>query len=225
MTKLVERMKELLSYDPETGLFRWKVTRGGPRKAGDIAGTSASYIHLTFDGKTYYAHRLAWLYMTGEWPKGEIDHIDGDKKNNRFANLRDVSRSVNVQNVRRRGVHFAKKLGRWTAQIVSNGRNVHLGSYATEDEARQAYLAGKRVLHQGCPLNDRPPSIEDVSYLPSGINRRNTSGFTGVSFKRARGTYEAHICVAGKYKFVGHFRTAQEAAEARAKALQQRQAA
>ncbi len=95
-----ERVRELLHYDPETGIFTHKVSRGGV-SAGDIAGCldSLGYVRISLGrGASRFAHRLAWLLVYGKWPDGDIDHIDQAKANNRIANLRDVSRSANNQN-------------------------------------------------------------------------------------------------------------------------------
>lgn len=95
------RLKELLSYDPATGVFIWKVTRNGKMKVGLPAGSidrEDGYVEICLDRRDYKAHRLAWLYVTGAWPVYGIDHIDRDKTNNRFINLRDVPHSVNLKN-------------------------------------------------------------------------------------------------------------------------------
>src|SRR4051812_42640544 len=100
-----KRLKEVLHYDSETGVFTWLVRRngaGGPRNPGDRAGglIKVGYEAIGVDGTRYYTHRLAWLYMKGKWPDSTIDHIDGDRLNNRFANLRDVLRKTNNQNLK-----------------------------------------------------------------------------------------------------------------------------
>lgn len=106
------------------------------------------------------AHRLAWLYVYGEWPNGDIDHIDGDRLNNRIANLRDVSRRVNLENQRRpKACNKSGFLGvktfrdqRFQARIQVRGVQLHLGTFDTPHEAHAAYVAAKRNLHQGCTL-------------------------------------------------------------------------
>jgi hypothetical protein len=93
-----ERLREVLHYSPETGVFVRKISRG--RKAvGSVVGTTSNIVWI--DNASYRAHRLAWFYVTGAWPTHEIDHIDGDRANNRFLNLRDVTRSVNRENLKR----------------------------------------------------------------------------------------------------------------------------
>lgn len=151
------------SYDPETGLFDYRRPphRGGPRRMpGTI--TFNGYVCISIANKKHYAHRLAWLYMTGAWPLGQIDHIDGNRTNNRFANLRDVSPTVNGQNRKtaqkgtRSGVLGvvapAHKQPSYRAQIKVYGRGIHLGSFATVEEASAAYVAAKRRLHEGNTL-------------------------------------------------------------------------
>jgi len=108
-------------------------------------------------------HRVAWLYITGEWPRFYIDHIDGDKTNNRFSNLRDVDHGVNAQNLTKmkkmsksgllgvnliRGAHGDK----WTANIRVKGALVYLGTFNTSEAAQAAYIAEKRLSHPGCTI-------------------------------------------------------------------------
>lgn len=110
------------------------------------------------DGQNYYAHRLAWLYMTGRWPKEEIDHIDNDRTNDRFDNLREASRLLNSHNQRHPrkknkvgilGVTFSKKYKTYRASICLNYKKIHLGSFATASEASAAYQAAKKIFHKG----------------------------------------------------------------------------
>jgi hypothetical protein len=153
-----ERLRELLSYDPETGLFT-RLVRAGPRgKAGAVVGTSAEdYLICEIDSRPYRLHRLAWLYMHGEWPAGEIDHINGSKADNRLANLRDVSRSMNQQNKHRAGRNNRQGFagvtrtasGRFPARIKVDGALRHLGVFDTPEEAHSAWLVAKQQFHAG----------------------------------------------------------------------------
>jgi hypothetical protein len=154
------RLRELLVYDPLTGAFRWRVTRGRCR-AGTVAGsaTSDGYHRVMLDGEEHQAHRLAWLYMTGAEPAAEVDHIDGIKKNNVWTNLRDVPRQINSQNQRgpcrdsRAGLlGVCAKREKWQAQIGHEGTTRYLGVYATKEAAHNAYIAAKRSLHVGCTI-------------------------------------------------------------------------
>lgn len=151
-----ERLKELLHYDPETGVFTWRVSRG-TRAAGSEAGCVTSnheqkkharrpYVRkdIRVERKLYLAHRLAWLYMTGAWPPEQIDHIDGDALNNRFDNLRAVTHAQNHLNRPRNrnntsgviGVFFDKNgyCKPWRAQIDHNGKRWNKG-FKTKEEA------------------------------------------------------------------------------------------
>lgn len=99
-----EELKEVLTYDPETGVFIWKVRPGYRVKVGDKAGCVGAdgYSQIAYKGKLRKTHRLAWLYMTGKYPKEDIDHINGDKSDNRWDNLREASRQENCRNIKRR---------------------------------------------------------------------------------------------------------------------------
>lgn len=157
------RLRELLHYDPETGIFTWLVHRQRHR-AGNVAGSphSAGYVEIGVDGESYLAHRLAWLYVHGAWPAGDVDHRNGVRRDNRIVNLRDVSKVVNLQNrqgaasnnrARLLGVsRSAAKRPSWFARILVDGRQKHLGSFGTPEAAHAAYLAAKRQLHEGCTL-------------------------------------------------------------------------
>jgi hypothetical protein len=155
-----ERLRELLSYDPETGVFRRIVQVGTGRRAGSIAGALCDgYVVIHVASKRYKAHRLAWLHVHGTWPTGEIDHRNGLRADNRIVNLRDVSQSVNLQNQRYARVDSITRLrgasplrGKYAAQIFFNGRQHYLGLFATPEEAHDAYLVAKRKFHEGCTI-------------------------------------------------------------------------
>jgi len=144
-------MEKQYNYDPETGIFTWAIDKSG-RKAGEVAGYTQrnGYIIIREFGKSQSAHRLAWLYMTGEWPQGFIDHIDRNRANNAWANLRIVTRSQNARNSVRprlknpglpRGVIPTVTTGRFQAQACSKeGKTICLGCYDTIEEAHQTYL-------------------------------------------------------------------------------------
>lgn len=156
------RLRGFLQYDPDTGAFTWMRNVSIGKKAGDAAGgmTAERYIAISFENRTYKAHRLAWLYMTGDWPVGDIDHINGVRSDNRWRNLRDVPRSINVQNQRRAQVHNRAGLlgvqkrspGRYRARIIKGGCAHDLGTFDTPEKAHAAYLAAKRRLHEGCMI-------------------------------------------------------------------------
>lgn len=156
------RLREVLEYQPETGIFI-RIS-GYQKRIGKVAGRvhpKRGYREIHIDGKLYYAHRLAWLYMTGEWPKDEVDHKNHIRDDNKWSNLRDVTASVNQQNRiacqknSKSGFLGVKKHERcksrpWQAQIKSNGKILSLGYFSTPEEAHEAYINAKRIYHSGC---------------------------------------------------------------------------
>lgn len=154
-----KRLLELLSYQPETGEFKWQAKANRRVRIGDVAGClrSDGYLLVGIDGRTYRANRLAIFYVTGAWPRGVVDHFDGDTQNNALSNLRDVSVRINVENrhianrVKRSGlplgVFRARRGDRVTAKIAVAGKSVSLGTFATAEEAAEAYRTAKRRLH------------------------------------------------------------------------------
>lgn len=154
------RLKSLLRYDAETGDFVWRIRRTGGIDAGDKAGffhTKNGHRRIKIDGKLHYAHRLAWLYMTGEWPRHFIDHIDLSKANNAWSNLRGASHSDNIRNRRAhknsasglKGAYLNKARADcakpWRSSISVNGCVKYLGSFTTAEEANVAYANAATV--------------------------------------------------------------------------------
>ena len=157
------RAAELFVYNPEDGTFRWRVDiRVGRNKAfvlaraGDSAGFLSGYGYwsLSVDKVRTSGHRIAWLLMTGEWPQQDIDHINGDRADNRWTNLRLATRSENMENLR--GPHadnetgflgVSRKRDRFEASITKDRKRQRLGVFDTPQEAHQAYLKAKRALH------------------------------------------------------------------------------
>lgn len=147
MTLTQNRLKELLTYDPATGVFRWSETPRKGVRAGHVAGNitrDGKGVRIRIDRISYKAHRLAWLYVHGDWPSGEIDHAKGTPYDNRFTNLRDASHTQNMGNAKRRqdnssgfkGVaRSAAKQERWRAHL----RGKYLGSFDTREDAHAAY--------------------------------------------------------------------------------------
>ena len=143
-----ERLQFLLSYDPETGEFKFLVSRGG-RMSGSVAGyiQRDGYSKIRIDNYGHVAHRLAWLYVTGAFPTGELDHINGVRSDNRFSNLRDVSHTENQRNCGLasnntsgyRGVCFHKQMQRWMARVHVNDKKIYLGLFDTPEDAHAAY--------------------------------------------------------------------------------------
>ncbi len=151
----IQRLKELVTYDAETGCFAW-VRRMRGVKPGRAPGHLAAHGYWTIrlDQRPYYAHRLAWLYMTGEWPALEVDHINGNPSDNRWTNLRAADRTQNVVNRPRRrdsssgfkGVYRARS-GRFTCQVRIDGKARHLGTFDTAEEAFAARNAEAQRLY------------------------------------------------------------------------------
>ena len=151
------RLRELLVYDAETGVFYWRVdleTRAGPKMNGKKAGSLnwMGYEKIKIDGTLHSSHRLVWLYTHGEWPEGSLDHIDGNRANNRIGNLRPATRSQNSAN-RKSHRHIAPYRGvmphgpGFVARIHFKGVRHYLGYFTTKEAARDAYLAKARELH------------------------------------------------------------------------------
>lgn len=155
---IVDRLRELLHYDPDTGVFTWRSGRQGAGFAGAAAGgiNKRGYWRISVDYGRYMAHVLAWFYMTGEWPELDVDHRNNIRHDNRWNNLRHVTRGVNNQNQHHaKACNKAGFLGvspnrkRWSASIQVNGRKVHIGTFDSPIEAHEAYLHTKRQLHEG----------------------------------------------------------------------------
>lgn len=151
-----ERLLQVISYDRDTGLFIWRQTLSSRACAGKEAGTPDlhGYKQICIDGKIYKSHRLAVFYETKTWPKMDIDHIDGNKSNNKISNLREVTKSQNQFNrpVSKnsksgiKGVHMDGR-GRWRAYIAANGKKISIGSFGKKEDAALAYRAFEQKLH------------------------------------------------------------------------------
>lgn len=157
-TKLTQaRLKEVLHYGPETGLFTWLSTVIPPVYAGKISGYIDDYGYrvLNLDGNRRSQHRLAYLYMTGDYPVNQIDHVNGDRSDNRWCNLRPATDSQNRQNMKKKagtksrfqGVTWFPRDGTWMSRIGINYKSVFLGYFKTEEEAHQAYVSAKTQHH------------------------------------------------------------------------------
>lgn len=155
-------MMALYRYDAETGIFlrvarqtrsRQIVPLDHPVEAGTFKD---GYLRISLFGKSFYAHRLAWLFVHGRWPKDQLDHINGDRSDNRISNLRECTDAENRQNWTRPksnnphgliGVNWHAGANKFSAQIQINRKQKHLGLFETAEEAHSAYLAAKRSLH------------------------------------------------------------------------------
>lgn len=157
----VDYVRSRLHYAPDTGIFTW-ATGGRGIRCGAVAGciNADGYWLIRIGSAGHLAHRLAWFYANGEWPKHQIDHINGEKLDNRLVNLRDVPQYINKQNIRRplrgnrSGLLGVAKAGdgKWRAQIHLNRRQIYLGVFDCPSAAHSAYLAAKRELHAGCEI-------------------------------------------------------------------------
>ena len=156
MTITQDRLKELLSYDPDTGHFRW-LKSGGKRRtpAGCVDVERGGYIVIGIEGVLHQAHRLVWLYVFGRWPHKHMDHINCDRGDNRLCNLRECERSQNQANRGKqanntsgfKGVHFHPQGNKWRARIKSGDKDCSLGLYDTKEEAHAAYCAAAKRLN------------------------------------------------------------------------------
>jgi HNH endonuclease len=158
-----EYLKSVLDYNQETGDFIWKQRPDieGPwnkRYAGKVAGhrNKNGYVRIEIDDVPYWSHRLAWLWMTGEWPPKNIDHKDLIKGNTSWLNLRAATMSQNLANIAKRkdsnqpykGVYFRKTRNRWEARIRVGGKKYYLGEFKTAEAAHSAY-ASAALVHFG----------------------------------------------------------------------------
>lgn len=159
----VEKLRRVLDYDARTGILTWREKPSVAVKVGDAAGSkdARGYVRIGIENTVHAAHRLAWMHHTGQEPEGEIDHINGNKSDNRIDNLRDVPREINRQNLQRPrrhnksgilGVAIGQRPGTWNAHISHGGKQIHLGTFDSPKEASDAYIAAKRRLHPGCTI-------------------------------------------------------------------------
>lgn len=167
----------MLHYDPETGVFTWarasrKAKVGAQAGSPDVHG----YWQINLQARVFKAHRLAWFYVHCEWPNGQMDHINHDRKDNRITNLRIVD---NAENHRNRplqasnktgfhGVSFCKQTGRYRAKINVDGKQIHLGRFDTIEQAAAARaLANERYgFHPNHGIGQGIPTYYDRRKAP-----------------------------------------------------------
>ena len=156
----VQRLHQVLDYNKETGVFVWKHRDTHKEKLGQRAEikTTHGYLQITIDNSVYYAHRLAFLYVNNTWPN-VIDHINGEKTDNRIINIRSVSQKTNIENVRKVRKHNSNKLlgvyaskDKFQSKISVNGTCIYLGRFQTKEEAHEVFLQAKRKYHNGCTI-------------------------------------------------------------------------
>lgn len=162
----IERLKEALEYDPEAGELKWKVASGSasPR---ETAGTkhNRGYVAIGLDGTVMLAHRAAWALTHGHWPEAEIDHRDGDRANNKLANLREATHAQNMTNLALArnnssgvtGVDFMIRKNVWRASIWVDGKKKHLGVFKRKDDAVDARLRAQASIR---PFQPKPRYME-----------------------------------------------------------------
>jgi hypothetical protein len=163
-----ETLRKLLDYDPETGIFRRKVAPRNGIKVGDVAGTNHAYgyIEIGIFWHRYYAHRLAWLHVHGQWPAADIDHKNGRRDDNRISNLRAVSRRENGLNREKLkantsgccGVSFHKAAGKFRSYITDHRKQIHLGLFSTLEDAAAARKSAERA-HGYSPNHGREAAL------------------------------------------------------------------
>lgn len=153
-------VRSRLSYNPATGVLRWKRRTDGPhwwngKHAGKIAGTpmGCGYISIGIDGHQYLAHRLAFLIVEGRWPSHFIDHDEWDRSDNRWERIREATNAENLRNRgptkgrKYKGVYPTLTSGKWYAYIMYEGKGQRLGTYETQEEAYEAFCKRARELH------------------------------------------------------------------------------
>lgn len=154
-----DELKHLLDYNSGTGVFTWRVKSSRKIRIGTVAGCERDdgYRVIKIVGRMFFAHRLAWLYVYGVWPKNIIDHMNGNPADNRIDNLRDVTAGENQQNqIRVKG--YRRKRHKWQALIHIDGVTHCIGTFHSNDEAHAAYLAAKKIHHPTSPINERSNS-------------------------------------------------------------------
>lgn len=159
------RVREIAHYDPDTGIFTWRLSNSNRVKVGAEMGVlrKDGYLRVQLDGEKHYLHRLAWLYVYGHFPPIYIDHINGVRNDNRLCNLRLADYSLNSENQRKAksdnqvgilGIErvAGSKRNPWSARIRVKGKRLYLGVFPTSEEAYEAYVTAKRRLHAGCSI-------------------------------------------------------------------------
>lgn len=233
-----ERLKELLSYDPDTGIFKWRVHRFSV-KVGDIAGSlsDSGYVIIGINHRLYRAHRLAWLYVHGYFPENGLDHINRIRNDNRIINLREVSRSCNLRNAKGNSGSFSgikgvvPHLGVWRVFITVKGKMLWLGGFSSkyfaaksryEAEIKHGYITCDSYSEAKKYIDAHPATPEEESIEAAYREKvriraviSNTSGVTGVTWNTAMKKWIAQIQVRGKNIYLGSYDSKSDAAKAR----------
>ena len=161
-SRLTHRIvKRVVNYDPKSGIFTWKVRVCNKFRVGHIVGgrDARGYISIKIGGLRDYAHRLAWLYMTGKYPTHQIDHINGCRFDNKWVNLREANNTLNAENRRKAAITnktgllgVVKRSRGFSSAVETNGHKTHCGIFDTAELAHRAYIKVKRKLHKGCTI-------------------------------------------------------------------------
>ncbi|MGJ0580565.1 HNH endonuclease [Xenorhabdus bovienii] len=159
-----QKLKSILTYDRNTGIFRWNLALSNRIKAGAMAGylNDLGYIRIMINGKNYAAHRLAWIYEYGYSPDNFIDHINGDKKDNRIVNLREATPYQNMHNLKTpktnksgiKGVYWHKRDNKWAVQIQINGKKISLGYFRCINDAKKTIMDAREKYHANFARHD-----------------------------------------------------------------------
>lgn len=154
-----QRLKDLIDYDPDTGVCHWRLSNSNRCVTGKVAGgiSTKGYRALTIDRVRYREHVLIWFYITGVWPKEQIDHKNEVRDDNKLGNLRKATRFMNAQNIRNPTARnkcgylgVSQHRGRFYASIRIMGKQTHIGSFDNPESAHNAYVLTKRKVHEGC---------------------------------------------------------------------------
>jgi hypothetical protein len=211
-----EILREYLEYNDTTGIFTYKITRSN-KLAGSTAGSTDTngYIMISINNCKFLAHRLAWLYIYGQWPDSDLDHIDGNRTNNSINNLRKATRSQNNYNKTSnrnknnyRGVCKTSS-GKFSASIKVIGRDVYIGNFMTAEEASLAYEDKAREIQKEF-YKDPGYTYSITTYTP--IIQKSSTGFTGV--RKSGSKFKAVIKINGINVHIGTYATPEEASTA-----------
>ena len=230
LTNLVQKLKSALAYNPDTGEFIWRTRLNAyyvSAGKGAVAGTSVldrdggTHINISFEGKLYRAHRLAYLFMKGKWPSGDIDHKDGVRTHNWWTNLRPASRGQNNANRHKlmpnnvsgkTGISWVARLNKWLARINVDGKVIHLGIFdkdKLQDAVKVRRAAELKYWGAYAPDSDtfKMPSLRGLKNAKPKphLSPRNKSGKTGVFWDTRERAWSARITVKGRQIHLGFF--------------------